>query len=101
MKKILFVLFSLNFLLPARAQNAIEKILQEVETNNTTLQALQKEIEAKKLGNKTGIWLPDPEVTYGHLWGTPREIGNQNDFGITQSFDFPTVYMHQIGRAHV
>lgn len=95
MKKILFVLFSLNFLLPARAQNAIEKILQEVETNNTTLQALQKEIEAKKLGNKTGIWLPDPEVTYGHLWGTPREIGNQNDFGITQSFDFPTVYMHQ------
>lgn len=95
MKKIIFVLFSLYFLLPARAQNAIEKILQEVETNNTTLQALQKENEAQKLGNKTGIWLPDPEVTYGHLWGTPREIGNQNDFGITQSFDFPTVYMHQ------
>ena len=95
MKKILFVLFSLYFLLPTRAQNDVEKILQEVETNNTTLQALQKEIEAQKLENKTGIWLPNPEVTYGHLWGTPREIGNQNDFGITQSFDFPTVYMHQ------
>jgi len=95
MKKILFILLSLCILIPAHAQNNIEKILQEIETNNTTLQALQKQIEAQKLGNKTGIWLPDPEITFEHLWGTPREIGNQNDFGITQSFDFPTVYGHR------
>lgn len=92
MKKILFVLFSLCILFVAQAQNGIEIILQEVETNNTTLQTLQKEIEAQKLGNKTGISLPNPEITYSHLWGTPREIGNQKEFGITQSFDFPTVY---------
>src|SRR5690606_19773844 len=30
-----------------------------------------------------------------HLWGTPREIGNQKEFGVTQSFDFPTVFGHQ------
>jgi len=95
MKKIVFTLLLLCTLIPAGAQNEIEKILQEVEANSTTLQALQKQIEAQKLGNKTGIWLPNPEVTYGHLWGTPREIGNQNDFGITQSFDFPTVYGHR------
>jgi outer membrane protein TolC len=95
MKKIIFILFSLYILLPVPAQNGIEEILQGVETNNTTLQTLQKQIEAQKLGNKTGIWLPNPEVTIGHLWGTPREIGNQNDFGITQSFEFPTAYAHR------
>ncbi|MCE5205035.1 MAG: TolC family protein [Porphyromonadaceae bacterium] len=95
MKKILFTLLSLCILIPAQAQNEIEKILQDVEANNTTLQALQKQIDVQKLGNKTGIWLPDPEITFEHLWGTPREIGNQNDFGITQSFDFPTVYGHR------
>ncbi len=92
MKKIFFTLLSLCILIPAGAQNSVEKILQEIEANNTTLQALQKQIEAQKLGNKTGIWLPNPEITFEHLWGTPREIGNQNDFAITQSFDFPTVY---------
>jgi len=95
MTKLLFTLLLLCTIIPAGAQNRIEKILQDVEANNTTLQSLQKQIEAQKLGNKTGIWLPNPEVTYGYLWGTPREIGNQNDFGITQSFDFPTVYAHR------
>jgi len=95
MRKILFTLLFLCILIPVNAQNGIEKILQEVEANNTTLQALQKQVEAQKLGNKTGIWLPNPEITFGRLWGTPPEIGNQNDFGITQSFDFPTVYAHR------
>jgi cobalt-zinc-cadmium efflux system outer membrane protein len=95
MKKILFVLFSLCILFVAQAQNGIDKILQEIETNNTSLLALQKQIEAQKLSNKTGISLPNPEVTYSHLWGTPREIGNQKEFGVTQSFDFPTVFGHQ------
>lgn len=95
MKKIFFTLLSLCILISVKAQNGIEKILQEVEANNTALQALQKQIEAQKLGNKTGIWLPNPEITFEHLWGTPREIGNQNDFGITQSFDFPTAYGHR------
>ena len=44
---------------------------------------------------KDGIYLPDPEITFGHLWGTPTETGNQNNFGISQSFDFPTVYGHR------
>jgi outer membrane protein TolC len=92
MKKILIVLLSLCVLTPVAAQSGIERILQEVEKNNTSLQALQKEIEAQKIGNKTGNYLPDPEVEFGYLWGTPTEIGNQKDFGISQSFDFPTAY---------
>lgn len=95
MKKIIFALLSLCILIPAGAQNETERVLHEIESNNTTLLALQKKITARKLNNKTGIWLPDPEITFGHLWGTPPEIGNQNDFGITQSFDFPTAYAHR------
>lgn len=77
------------------AQNSMEHILHEIESNNTTLLSLQKQVEAHKLGNKSGIYLPNPEVEYTHLWGTPIEIGNESTFAITQSMDFPTAYGHR------
>lgn len=77
------------------AQNSMEHILHEIESNNTTLLSLQKQVEAHKLGNKSGIYLPNPKVEYTHLWGTPIEIGNESTFAITQSMDFPTAYGHR------
>jgi len=38
------------------AQNSIDDVLLEIEKNNTTLLALRKNADAKKLGNKTGIY---------------------------------------------
>lgn len=92
MNRILIILTSLLAITYSYAQKSIESILQEIESNNTTLIALQKEIEAQKLGNKTGIYLPNPEVEFGYLWGNPVEIGNENSFAISQSMDFPTSY---------
>ena len=77
---------------PLFSQNAIEKILTEVEKNNTTLIALRKNVDAQKIGNKTGIYLQNPEVGFNYLWGNPSSIGNRTDINITQSFDFPTAY---------
>ncbi len=82
-------------MLTTKAQNNIQRVLQEIESNNTTLLALQKQIEAKKIGNKTGIYLPNPEVEFGHLWGSPTELGNENSIIVKQSLDFPTVYSHR------
>lgn len=77
------------------AQYTIDNVLVEIEKNNTTLLALQKRAEADKLGNKTGIYLTNPEVEFNYLWGNPSELGNRTDFSIKQSFDFPTAYGHK------
>lgn len=74
------------------AQNTIDKILNQVEKNNTTLSALRKSVDAEKIGNKTGIYLSNPEVEFAYLWGSPTLIGNQTNISIKQSFDFPTAY---------
>lgn len=39
-------------MLPLVAQSEMEQLLNEIENNNTTLQALQKQIESQKLNNK-------------------------------------------------
>jgi outer membrane protein TolC len=74
------------------AQNTIDTVLAEIEKNNTTLAALKKSAEAETLGNKTGIFIPNPEVEFNYLWGSPGNIGNRTDFSIKQSLDFPTAY---------
>ncbi len=77
------------------AQSTIESILTGIEKNNTTLSALRKTVEAEKIGNKTGIYLQNPEIEFNYLWGTPSVMGNRKDVNITQTFDFPTAYGHK------
>ncbi len=52
------------------AQNSIEKTLLEVEKNNTMLAALRKNVEAEKLGNKTGIYLQNPMRPLSFSWAS-------------------------------
>ena len=70
-------------------------VLREVEANSTTLGALREEMEAQKLGNRTGIFLANPEVEFAYLWGDPVSMGKRTDFSVSQSFDFPTAYGHR------
>ena len=77
------------------SQNNIDKILIEIEKNNTTLSALQKSTEAEKIGNRTGINIQNPEVEFNYLWGNPSVIGNRTDFSVKQTFDFPTAYKYK------
>lgn len=70
----------------------IEKIIAEVEKNNTTLISLRKDAEAERIGNKRGLSLSNPEFAFNYLWGSPENIGNRKDVSILQSFDFPTAY---------
>lgn len=85
------VAFSSNL----KAQSSLENILTEVDKNNSTLQALQKNADAEKIGNKTGIYLQNPEVEFNYLWGSPAIMGNRTDLSIMQTFDFPTAYGHK------
>jgi outer membrane protein, heavy metal efflux system len=92
MKKLVISIMLTVIVFPVLAQNEIENVLREIESNNTTLYALREQSEARKLNNLTGIYLPNPEVEFNYLWGSPSRIGNRNDFNVTQSFDFPTAY---------
>ena len=76
---------------PLFAQDNISKILSAVEQNNTTLKTLRATANAEKLGNKTGLFLPDPEIGFNYLWGNPSYIGSRTDVQVTQAFDIPTL----------
>lgn len=76
-------------------QNSIEKVLEEIEKNSSTLSALREHLEADKLANRTDIFLSNPELEFGYAWGSPSEIGSKTDFSVSQSFDFPTAYGHR------
>jgi len=77
------------------AQSTIDKMLLEIEKNNLVLAALKKKTEADKLGNRTGIYLSNPEFDFSYLVGNPSILGNRTDISLVQSFDFPTVYFHR------
>ena len=66
-------------------------LLGSIEHNNTTLSALRTEAEARKLENRTGITLADPEVGYKHMWEGGEESGNLSELTVTQSIDLATV----------
>ncbi len=95
MKNIIIAIICIvSFNISISAQNNIDSVLSEIERNNTTLSALRQKAEANKLGNKTGIYLQNPEVEFNYLWGNDV-VGNRTDFSIKQTFDFPTAYKYK------
>ncbi len=66
-------------------------ILDSIESNNTTLIALRTEAEARKLDNRTGITLADPEVGLKRMWEGAEETGKLTELTVTQSIDLATV----------
>ncbi|MDR0367742.1 MAG: TolC family protein, partial [Bacteroidales bacterium] len=79
----------------ATAQSGYDALLQQIETNSTTLSVLRQQMEVQQLGNRTGVYLANPEVEFNYLWGSPSAVGNRIDFTVVQSFDFPTAYVHR------
>lgn len=72
-----------------------ERVLRDIEQNNTTLKALRAQADAQKLESRKDIHLDNPEVEFGYLWGSPTDMGNRVDLNVTQSFDFPTTYYYK------
>lgn len=95
MKNIIITIISIvSFNISISAQNTIDSVINEIERNNTTLSALRQKAEANKLGNKTGIYMQNPEVEFNYLWGDAI-TGNRTDFSIKQAFDFPIAYKYK------
>ncbi|MCP9611574.1 TolC family protein [Coprobacter tertius] len=77
------------------AQSQIDHILRSISENNRELKANGKLTESKKLEAKIGNTLPDPTVSYDHLWGSPSQLGKSKELNVQQSFDFPSLYAHR------
>ncbi|MDP2207198.1 MAG: TolC family protein [Bacteroidota bacterium] len=95
MKLIFFLIINLCATFIMFAQNQTDSFLKSVTRNNKAIISNQHFGDAKKLSYRTGLYPKNPEIEYNHLWGNPKDIGNQTEFNITQSFDFPMVYYYK------
>ena len=89
--KTLIILFTIASL-SAFSQSGVEEFLQVVEQNNKELVAARQLLDAEKTGFQTGLAPDNPTVAYGYFPGSNDAIGTKTTYGISQSFDFPTVY---------
>jgi outer membrane protein TolC len=93
--KIKFLLLLVWLPFTGHAQASLDSVLTAVKASNKILIASRLQMEAEMHAAGTGIYLPDPEVQFDYLWGDPADFGNRTDFGITQSFSFPSVYVQK------
>lgn len=73
-----------------QAQSTNE-LLDRIASNNLTLQALEHQVTARGYESMAAISLPDPEVEFALLAGSPSEIGVRKDISISQGFDVATL----------
>jgi len=93
MKKILILSSLLFSLAGTSAQTAgIDAILRQIEANNKELQANAQLVSSQKLENKADNNLPDPTLSYAHLWDSKNSNETVGELVVSQSFDFPTLY---------
>lgn len=88
----LFIILLIVSVTKSNGQTTIDSVLENIEKNNKTIVVNTRYWEVKKLEYQIGLTPYDPKVDYDYLIGTPANAGNQTDFAITQTFDFPTAY---------
>nr|WP_320059327.1 TolC family protein [uncultured Bacteroides sp.] len=75
----------------AQNENSLKGVLTSIEENNATLKTLREDVKVQSLGNKTGIFLSNPELEFNYMWGSPTNVGSRKDFSVKQMFDIPTI----------
>jgi outer membrane protein, heavy metal efflux system len=95
MKRILIIINLIFFAAFAFSQNSVEKVLSEIEKNNTGLKAFSQQQDAGRILNRVGIFPHNPEFEFAYLYGNPIDIGNRTNISLMQSFDFPSAYLHK------
>jgi cobalt-zinc-cadmium efflux system outer membrane protein len=73
--------------------NDITRVLLEIQQNNKELQAFASRMEGQQFELRAENNLPDPQVGFYYLpWGE-HSSGDYNEFQISQSFEFPRIYV--------
>jgi outer membrane protein, heavy metal efflux system len=74
----------------ANAQVSLDSLLRISENNNPEIRSAYQSYQNSRV--RTNLFPENPEVEFGHMWGSPAMVGQRNDLSVSQSFDFPTVY---------
>ena len=74
------------------ADNALVRILRQVEAHNPDLKAHARQTAAEKLDNRADNNLDDPTLEYAHVWDRDDGSITQGELIVSQAFDFPTLY---------
>ncbi|MCG8700936.1 MAG: TolC family protein, partial [Bacteroidales bacterium] len=77
------------------AEGSLTDYLRLVEANNQTIATAAQLKQTSNIGSRTGIYPDNPSIQYGYFPGDKDEMGIKTVYGISQSFDFPTVYSTQ------
>ncbi len=94
MKQIFILTAALLTCMGMRARDTgIDSVLRQIEANNKELQANAQLISSQKLENKAENNLPDPTLSYAHLWDSKNSDETVGEMVVSQSFDFPTLYV--------
>lgn len=83
------------FIIKGQSQNSIDDVLNAVMLNNKEIAAFNKYVEANNIQNKSGLNPDNPFMSTDYMIGRPASGGNQLDFLLTQSLDFPSVYSNK------
>ncbi len=70
----------------------VDSFLKELEYNNKELRTAKKLAEAQKASFGQDLLLSDPTVEADFMNSSGENATSKKGYGITQSFDFPTVY---------
>lgn len=83
----------------AGAQNNITRILSSIEANNPRLKAGAQMVLSQKAEVSSQNSLEDPSFGFEHLWGAENARDRKYDISVSQSFDFPSLYVqrNQVG----
>jgi cobalt-zinc-cadmium efflux system outer membrane protein len=89
--------------IPALPQASLDSLMIRVLQYNRSLSMAGQYFESVQTGAKRNLYLDNPEVGFGYLWGTPSTLGDRTDLEILQSFSFPTVYSSRmkLGKAEI
>lgn len=95
MKYLALLIFSTCFNFFVLSQGSLDEFIELVKQNNKTLKLSESRYKLEVASSNTNLTPDNPEIEIGYLLGNPEDIGNRTDFSISQSFDFPTSYLHK------
>lgn len=95
MNKLITGILSLAVSVSAAAQGGYSPVLQQIEANNTSLIALQREMEAQKNGKSHEVFSQLIRKQSSTIFGAIGTPGNRTDFSVKQVIDFPTAYSYR------
>lgn len=93
MNRYIFILFGLLLSFKVSAQEDINNILRQIESNNPEIKSSKELMKSQIWDTKGTNNLENPTVSYSHMWDTKNSSETESELEVSQSFDFPTAYI--------